>query len=127
MNNNTGLFAFICLIVLVLALVFFKQSDTVKERDIINNTPNNPIIINPTPTPPVIVNPTPPSPPVIVNPTPPVDYNIEQRRLYSLGHEDGCRGRERNPSFSNSPHYESGYRDGRRHWHPELRFNFNFK
>lgn len=126
MNNNTGLFAFICLIVLVLALVFFKQSDTVKERDIINNTPSNPIIINPTPAPPVIVNPA-PAPPVIVNPTPPIDYNIEQRRLYSLGHEDGCKGRERNLSFIDSPHYESGYRDGRRHWHPELRFNFNFK
>ena len=124
--NNTGLFAFICLIVLVLALVFFKQSDTLKERESINNQP--PITINQNPPvsqPPVIINQNPPvtQPPVIVNP--PVNYDIEQRRLYSLGHEDGCRGRSRNPSFANSPHYESGYRDGRRYWHPELRFNIN--
>lgn len=120
MNNSSGLLA-VCLIIFC-GMMFFLQSNE-------NKNTQPPVIVSPNPIqPPVIVNP-PVQPPVIVNP--PVqnvpNYSIEERRLYQLGYEDGVRGREKNVNFLNSPHYEAGYREGRRRCEPNFKFNINIK
>lgn len=45
---------------------------------------------------------------------PPSDCIGEARVLYTLGYEDGCRGRKPDYRYQNNVHYIKGYRDGSR-------------
>ncbi len=45
---------------------------------------------------------------------PPSDCVGESRILYTMGYEDGCRGRRPDYRYQNNIHYIKGYRDGSR-------------